>query len=73
MHFIKLEEQTSFFIKIIIFESKQTNQQSMLRTLFLVVTDVNYLDTGLYVCQISTHPPKELHTRVRVKGKKDST
>ena len=34
----------------------------------LVVTDVTSLDTGLYVCQISTHPPKELHTRVLVKG-----
>lgn len=33
----------------------------------LLVTDVTYQDSGLYVCQISTHPPKELHTRVVVK------
>ena len=38
----------------------------------LVVTDVTYQDSGLYVCQISTHPPKELHTRVVVKGKYSS-
>ena len=33
------------------------------------MTDVSYQDSGLYVCQISTHPPKELHTKVMVKGK----
>ena len=34
----------------------------------LVVTDLTSQDTGLYVCQISTHPPKELHVRLLVKG-----
>ena len=34
----------------------------------LMVTDLTSQDSGLYVCQISTHPPKELHTRVLVKG-----
>lgn len=33
----------------------------------LLVTDVTYQDSGLYVCQISTHPPKELHITVLVK------
>lgn len=33
----------------------------------LVLRDVTYQDSGLYVCQISTHPPKELHIRVTVK------
>ena len=30
--------------------------------------DLQKTDSGLYVCQISTHPPVGLHTVIRVKG-----
>ena len=35
----------------------------------LEMVDVQKKDSGLYVCQISTHPPIELHTIIRVQGR----
>ena len=34
----------------------------------LEMVDLQKKDSGLYVCQISTHPPVGLHTVIRVKG-----
>ena len=34
----------------------------------LEMMDVQKKDSGLYVCQIATHPPVGLHTVVRVRG-----
>ena len=33
------------------------------------MVDMQTTDSGLYVCQIATHPPVGLHTIVRVRGK----
>ena len=35
----------------------------------LEMVDMQKKDSGLYICQISSHPPVGLHTIVRVKGK----
>ena len=32
----------------------------------LNISDLQQRDEGLYVCQISTHPPKGLHTHLKV-------
>ena len=37
----------------------------------LMVSDVRRADGGLYVCEISSFPPKVLLTRLRVKGEGD--
>ena len=34
----------------------------------LEMKDVEPQDSGVYICQISTHPPKGLHTTVRITG-----
>ena len=34
----------------------------------LEIRDVQRKDSGVYVCQISTHPPMGLHTYLQVKG-----
>ena len=34
----------------------------------LSLQDVQKVDSGVYICQISTHPPMGLHTTVRVTG-----
>ena len=36
----------------------------------LEMVDVQKKDSGLYICQISSHPPVGLHTIVRVGGNK---
>jgi hypothetical protein len=35
----------------------------------LEMVDMQKKDSGLYICQISSHPPLGLHTTIRVKGK----
>ena len=35
----------------------------------LQIQDVQKKDSGVYVCQISTHPPMALHTYLQVKGR----
>lgn len=35
----------------------------------LRIADTNKSDEGLYECQISTHPPRAIRTRLHVKGK----
>ena len=39
----------------------------------LRMQDVQKKDSGLYICQISTHPPLGLHTLVRVTGTRPAT
>ena len=34
----------------------------------LEMVDMQTKDSGLYICQISSHPPVGLHTRIRVSG-----